>query len=302
MTATRQKLLLTGSEGMLGRYLRKTFPDYDITGLNRRPGIGGLSCDLSTDVPVINLRYDLVIHAAGTTDPSLAMKLNLEGTRRLIKALSPTPPSRFIFISDAAVYGLSGAEDISEESNTWATEKVGQSKYLAEQELAKWARENDVKLTVLRPAWMFGAGISGETARLFDDVLRGKYIHIRGNNARRGIVTAYDVARVARSLDGHPGIFNVADGRNRPFIDIVNAMSSNAGRHNRMTYLPAKWASLAARIFPSLRRVLDPDILRQRATTITYNSDKAKLATGLQFFDTVEVIARRDKEFPYLDF
>lgn len=300
MNQRKEKILLTGSEGMLGRYLRREFLDYDITPLNRRETDGGKSCDLSHNIPELTERYDLVIHAAGTTDAGLALDVNLEGTKNLIRGLAPLPPARLIYISDAAVYGLTGAEDIDETSNTWTSEKVGQSKILAEKELEKWCAANDVELTILRPAWMFGAGISGDTARLFDEVRTSRYIHIRGNNARRGIVTAYDVARVAFALRETSGIFNVADGFNRPFIDLVHAMSSNTGAHHRMTHLPAKWAAIAARL-PGLRRLLDSDTLARRATTITYNPQKVIAATGLALFDTVEVIARRDKNFPYED-
>lgn len=295
------KVLLTGSEGMLGSYIRNLFKNHNITGLNRRVSSGGISCDLSAQVPVLpDTPFDLVIHAAGSRMEESAIDTNLTGTKNLLTALTQAPPKSLVFISDAAVYGMSGGENIDESHNTWATEKVGQSKILAEEEILRWGEEHGVTVTILRPAPMFGSGISGEMETLFHEVLSGRYVHIRGNEARKGIVTAYDVARAVFLLHDKGGVYNVADGRNRTLLDLVNAMSTNAGVSKRMMFLPPKWAALAARI-PWIPLTLSPKILKQRSTTITYNAAKLISDAAFQPFDTVEVIARRDPDFPYAE-
>ncbi|MCM1291425.1 MAG: NAD(P)-dependent oxidoreductase [Prevotella sp.] len=297
---TTPNMLLTGSLGMLGSYIIEIFKGWNITGLNRGPSANGITCDLSKNIPALPIRYDLVVHTAGTTDEASAIDVNLNGTKNLLAALEKNPPKEFIYISDAAVYGLSGAEDIDETANTWATDKVGQSKILAEKEVSQWAEKHDVLLTILRPAMMFGSGISGKGAALFEDVIHSRYIHIRGNDARRGIVTAYDVAKAAFMLHDKGGIYNVADGFNRTFLELVNAMDSNAGTHKRMIFLPPKWAKLGAKI-PGLKRILNPETLKNRAVTLTYSNAKLIAATGMKMFDTVEVIAGCEPDFPYRD-
>lgn len=297
----KTSLLLTGSEGMLGRYLVKQFDDCDITRLNRRETPGGIACDLAESIPALPIKpFDIVIHAAGSRNNDDALKVNLEGTRHLLQALETCPPKYFVFISDAAVHGLYGAENITEETPQHVSDKVGQSKFLAEKEVSEWAQRHNVTLTILRPAPMFGSGISGEMARLFAEVANNRYIHIRGNDAHLGIVTAYDVARVAKTLYTSGGVFIVADGRNRTLVDLVEAMSANASVRKRLVYLPPKWAALG-RFIPGLRHILDPDTLRRRAVTLTYNPAHLTATIPFTLYDTVEVIARRDKDYPYED-
>lgn len=299
--SVKTSLLLTGSEGMLGRYLAGRFAGYEITRLNRRETPGGIACDLSATVPTLpRKQFDIVIHAAGTRDNNLAIDVNLNGTKHLLQALEACPPKYFVFISDAAVHGLAGAENITEDTPAHVSDKVGQSKFLAEKEISEWALRHSVTLTILRPAPMFGTGISGEMASLFSDVARARYVHIRGNDARRGIVTAFDVARTAKALYLTGGTFIVADGRNRPFIDLVEAMSANAAVRKRMVFLPRKWAAIAQNI-PGLRRILDPETLKKRATTVTFDTARLSNAIPFTLFDTVEVIARREKDYPYED-
>lgn len=299
------KILLTGASGMLGGYLKNLFnKDNEVTTLQRHDA--DIECDLAKEVPDLGQKaFDLVVHAAGTTDESEAMCLNEEGTQRLLDAIDSNPPLEFVFVSSWEVYSQDSGEDVGESHQLWASTKTGKSKARAEELIRRWCADRDIKLTIVRPARMFGKGIKGEMASLFNDVVAGRYIHVRGNDARLSLVCAYDVAEAIKKLHSIGGIYNVTDGRGAKWIELAEAMSANTGAMKRQTYLPEKWARAAwkyASWIPAVKASLSPETLARRSSTLTF-SDEA-LRNALQDWNpylTVEVISRECSEYPYID-
>lgn len=303
-------VLLTGAGGMLGRYIldnlvTESAPDKKtgVATLGLRPE-SDYCVDLCRDTPNFgNRSFDCVIHCAGNEDDSNAMELNLEGTKRLCHALEKNPPAYMVYISSYLVYSRDAGENITEEKQRWATTTAGRSKALAEDFLTGWCAGNNVKLTILRPARMFGEGVHGETLRLFNQAISGRYIHIRGNDALTSTVTAADVARCAIILYPAGGVYNVSDGRNVKFIDMIESMTGNTGAPRRMTRLPRKWADVIHRFLffiPLVSEQLDPQVIGNRSKSLTLDNSACREATGIEFFDTLKVISHRDKDYPYI--
>ena len=93
------KILLTGATGMLGGYLHPLLKELgDVKTLQRHDA--DVICDLAADVPDLGDKtFDLVVHAAGSTDDDTALDLNLEGTRRLLQGLEKNPPKELVYLS-----------------------------------------------------------------------------------------------------------------------------------------------------------------------------------------------------------
>lgn len=297
-------VLLTGAGGMLGRYVAERFQDEKVFTLGLRHE-SDFTVDLTKDTPDFGEKaFETVIHTAGTEDPAKAMLLNLEGTRRLLQALENNPPQNFVYISSHRVYSRDAGEDITEETNTWASDEVGKSKAQTETLLKEWCTQRDVTLTILRPARMFGNGVKGETLTLFNDALGAKYIHIRENDAKVSLVCAYDVALAISRIYDEGGIYNASDGIPVKFIDMVEALTANAGAKKRMTHLPAAWAEWLWRLgrwIPSINRNLAPNVVEERMKTKIINGNKLAEATGIQYHDTIAVIERTHKDYPYTE-
>ena len=295
-------ILITGAGGMLGTYIREEFQDKKIytLGLNQN---ADYPIDLSKATPDFGeTKFDIVIHTAGTENDMGAMELNLEGTKRLLSALVNNPPKNFVYLSSYKVYSRDAGEDLDEETPTWATSEAGKSKALAEKYLKEWCDKRDVILTIIRPARMFGNGVKGETLQLFNDALSGKYIHIRGNDAKVSLVCAYDVARGIKEIYNYGGIYNVSDGKPVKYIDMVEAMTANAGAKKRMTHLPANWAEWIWRLgrwIPSIQRNLSPEVVEGRMKSLTLNSSKFAQMSGISYHDTIAVMEHTDKNYPY---
>lgn len=295
-------ILITGGGGMLGRYLSEQFENKKLATLGLRED-SDYKADLAKETPDFGaVQFDTVIHTAGTEEDSNAMALNLEGTKRLLKALEKNPPAKFVYISSYKVYSRDAGEDIDEETPTWATSEAGKSKALTEQLLKEWCKERDIILTIIRPARMFGNGVKGETLTLFNDALDSKYIHIRGNDAKVSLVCAYDVARGIKEIFEYGGIYNASDSHPVKLIEMVESMTANAGAKKRMTHLPASWAEWVWRLgkwIPSIHRNLSPETVESRMKSLTLNGSKFMEAAGITCHDTIAVIERTDPSYPY---
>lgn len=297
-------ILVTGAGGMLGRYIAGEFEGEKIKTLGLREE-SDYRVDLTRETPDFGEeRFETVVHTAGTEEDKNALELNLEGTRRLLEGLEKNPPENFVYVSSHRVYSRDAGENITEETNTWASDEAGKSKALAEEYVREWCCQREVTLTIVRPARMFGSGVKGETLQLFNDALSGKYIHIRGNDAKVSMVCALDVARGIRQLYAHGGVYNAADPNPVRLIEMVEALTANAGGKKRMTHLPADWAEWLWRLgrwVPSIDRNLHPEVVEARMKGKTLDGSRFAEKAGIEYHDTVAVIERRDKSYPYID-
>lgn len=295
-------IVISGASGLLGHYLLREFADEDVVTIGR--GVeADIVCDLTAAVPALpeGDAPDLVVHCVGTRDEADAAKVNLDATRNLLKALDAKPPRRLVSVSSFDVYAPDSGEEITEECVNWNDKEPGHSKALAEAEVTRWAQRHGVTLTIVRPAYMFGTGMRGEMARMFSEVIAGRYIRIRGEEGRLSIVCGYDVARAIRLLSEEGGTFNLSDGNPVSWGELAEAMSANAGKYHRPMTLPAAWASAARTWFgflPVVRESLDAGRLGRRARRLTISNAKA-LEHGVEFFNTIDVIRRDADGYPY---
>ncbi|MCH5226073.1 MAG: NAD(P)-dependent oxidoreductase [Muribaculaceae bacterium] len=300
-------ILITGAGGMLGQYLLDEFKGEKVMTLGLRKEsdfVADLTKEEGWDTLFNSLSepFTTVVHAAGSEEEENAMALNLEGTSRLLRALESKVPENLVFISSYRVYSRDAGENVSEEANTWASDNVGRSKARAEELVRDWCVKRDVNLSIIRPARMFGNGVKGETLSLFNDALRGKYIHVRGNDARVSLVCALDVAKAVKAVHTLGGLYNAADPNPVRFIDMVEALTANAGGKKRMTHLPAPWAEWLWRLgrwIPSINRNLHPSVVEARMKSLTLDGSLLAQKAGINYHDTISVIERSDPSYPY---
>lgn len=274
--------LVTDPEGMVGRYLLPM---------------------LSARTP---LSERILFHLAGTDEDTDAEALNVEATRRLLERLESEDkmPRQILYLSSHRVYSADAGEGVDESRMLSPQGEAGRTRALTEQLLEEWAADHGVMLTIVRAAYTFGKGVEGDMRRLFDRVVAGRYVHIRGNDACMSAVTAYDVARTLVALAGHPGVYNVSDGRSHRWIEVAEAMSRNAGDCKRMPHLPAKWAKFIYNWFgalPIVELLLGPKAQGPVSHTLTLDNSRVVETTGIEFYDAMAVVARTEKEYPYED-
>lgn len=225
-------------------------------------------------------------------------------SKELLHSISHRPelPDALIYISSWEVYSPDAGEEIGEDTPPAPGTPAGEAHLQAEQECILWGEASGVPVAILRAGVQFGTGMDGWPQELFLDVIHGRYLHVRGQQGRIPVVTALDVARAAQAIAGQNGIFNVADGVGPTWLQLAEAMSANAGARKRMVTLPEKWAEAAwkyAKSIPAVKKSLDPEVLERRSQVCSISAQKIIDATGLKFFNTLEVLARETSDYPY---
>ncbi|MBN2359905.1 MAG: SDR family oxidoreductase [Deltaproteobacteria bacterium] len=226
--AARQRILITGMAGNLGRLLTRSFHrDFDVVGIDRRP-----LPDLPRDVAFhqVDIRrkaaenlfrrrdLDAVIHLNFIHDPRADMSLhysfNLWGTTKLLEYCHKYGVRKFVFLSSANIYGP------RPEAGGYHTEDaplMASQAYAGIQDLIAvdllvqsffW-KHPALEVVVLRPVHLVGPGIrNGPTSYLRQDPV----VTLLGFDPLIQLVHSDDVIAAMRLAlkRGARGIYNLA--------------------------------------------------------------------------------------------
>jgi nucleoside-diphosphate-sugar epimerase len=174
------KILVTGNNGYIGTVMVPMLlsEGFEVTGLDSdlyrscvfgNPTITGeianiqyLKKDIRDLVLEDVLGFDAVIHLAalsndplGNLNPKMTYEINHEASVRLAKLSKEAGVERYILSSSCSVYGASKMELVNEESETNPVTPYGESKLLAERDIAKLADSN-FSPTFMRSSTAYG--------------------------------------------------------------------------------------------------------------------------------------------------
>jgi nucleoside-diphosphate-sugar epimerase len=250
------KILLTGANGFLGKYISIVIKEYQPTFLSRNEE-KGISCDLSVSKPDFNNKeFELVIHNAGKahSNPKTSAeidsfyKVNLEGTKNLCMSLEKINklPTRFVFISSVAVYGLETGENITEDSPLLGNSAYALSKIQAEKYLETWCTKHKILLTILRLPLIVGVNAPGNFGMMLNSIKKGYYFRIGSGSAKRSMVLASDVANIILKASEKGGTFNLTDGLHPSFAELDNYISFTFDK--KVKVLPLEFAKMLAKV------------------------------------------------------
>ena len=88
-------------------------------------------------------------------NPAATYSINLDGTLRLARAAKKAGVERFLFASSCSLYGAAGSQAVTEEAELFPVTPYGETKALAERELALLA-DDSFSPTYLRNATAYG--------------------------------------------------------------------------------------------------------------------------------------------------
>lgn len=236
----RQKILLTGGSGTLGRNLLEFIgsdPNYEILALLRKPSrfqksfpsVKEVRVDLAErqEITKIVSRFhpEIIVHAAATgMDFPKAkwfdlIRFNVDLTVNLCESAAKSGSTHFIYIGTGLVYKPM-QRPLREEDALDTQHPYGASKAAADLLIRSAALEFGLPLTVLRPFSFTGLG--DDRSRLFPSLLRaaatGQAMILTSGKQVRDHVSARDVARGILAtiqnppLATSPAIFNLGSG------------------------------------------------------------------------------------------
>jgi nucleoside-diphosphate-sugar epimerase len=278
------KILLTGSSGFLGGYIKSKLVNPFC--LNRSDNLNN---DLSRYVPDFKFSFDSVIHNAGLAhqmsrkfDNKLFYQTNVLGTKNLLRGLNSIGvPKNFIFISSVSVYGIDCGNLLSEETSLNAKDAYGLSKIQSEELIQEWCDINKVNCAIFRLPLVAGFNPPGNLGQMINAINKGYFFNIGNGNAKRSIVLASDVADFVSKTIGSSGIYNLTDGYHPSYSEISMhiARELNVKPPWNVPYTVANFFAKLGDSFGSVSP-FNSKTFNKLASTLTFDDSKANKLLG----------------------
>ena len=293
-----EKLLFTGGTGFLGRNIKPILDkNYEVT------TIGIMDADMIkanfvSDIPQLPERYDIVLHAAGKAhiypkteaERKAFYDVNLKGTIHLCDALEKAGlPKSFIFISTLNVYGDEpGNMNTEDDRPLVGSSPYADSKIKAEEYLTQWCKNNNVVLTILRPALLAGKGAPGNLGAMINGIRTGAYLSIAGGKAKKSVLMVDDIAHLVPFVAEKGGVYNVCDDHNPSFGELEATIAKQLGKRKpiNIPYWMAKCLALVGDVFSFLP--INSARLEKIVTSDTWSNEKAKRELGWEPMDVLK--------------
>lgn len=281
------KILLTGSNGFLGKYIINTIGSHcDIISLNRSNS--DINCNLAENTPILS-SYDLVIHSAGKAhstykdEISFFFDVNVMGTLNLLNGIekSGSLPKYFVFISTVAVYGLEKGTNINENFPLNAIEPYGLSKLKAEMLILDWCNKNNVICSILRLPLLIGENPTGNLESMIKGIKKGYYFNVSDGCARKSMVHAKDVASILLKVSKIGGVYNLTDGYHPSVFELSFAIARQFGKIKLINFpyyiarFIAAFGDVVGERFP-----FNSKKLRKLTSDLTFDDSNARQVLG----------------------
>lgn len=265
-TVMSPTVMITGAAGFVGRYLlpalRSAFPEARLIPTSRRTGVSvagidavSLRLDSRDEIGVVleATRPDVILHLSGMASPSQAAQDATEAKRansdeaiRLAELVRERhPETAFVFVSSAAIYGLSAnsGEALDEDAPIRPIDPYGESKAAADRAIGEMAASG-LRAIRLRPFNHTGPGqprgfvvpdFASQIARIEAEGPAAGPIRVGSLDDARDFLDVRDVCaayvEVVRHAERLPaGIaLNIASGVPRKLGDMLDRMLALSG-------------------------------------------------------------------------
>ncbi len=252
MTQGRKKIVVTGSEGFVGRHVvRSLEKDFHVVGFDIARSIFHNTTRKEEVFAFMEVeKPDIVIHLAANPDvakslefPQEDLYLNTLGTINMLEACRRFPVENFILASTAVVYGEMTGQAFKETDAPSPTTPYGIGKAAAEQYCNLYFKRYKIPTTVFRLFNIYGPGqtrnfaIPNMIARIRE---AGSEMQMFGSpNDTRDFVFIEDICRAFRfAIDKKPAgrTFNLCGGTEIPVLRVAEIIAKIMGKQTRFFY------------------------------------------------------------------
>lgn len=246
---------------------------------------------------------EVVFHLAGINrmcdpDPSEMFRVNVDGTRNMIRACRVTGVIRMVHTSSAGTIGEPQGSVGSEETIHRGSfnSNYERSKFEAEQVVAAEGGELDV--VIVNPSSVQGPGRATGTGKLILDVVNGRLPFLV--DTRLSIVDIDDCARghLLAAEHGRKGRRYLLNSFSVTMDEALSLLREVTGRALRIRYLPGGLIAVAAglawlpyRLSGRSARVC-PELVRTLRHGHTYDGSRATNELGLEYTPAADTLRR----------
>ncbi len=234
---------------------------------------------------------DWVFHVAAVSDywrqgVDWLYRVNVEGTRTVVRAAQATQVRRLVYTSSVASLGVSEDDEPMDESHSFNLPPrrfpYGHSKHLAEQ-VVRAAVEDGLEAVIVNPAVVIGArDLNKISGSIIIEVARGLISFYLPGGVNYVAVEDVAAGHIAAADRGRPGERYILGGENlshRCAIDII--VEVTGARRPRFTFPrwaiePTALAVSAARRVLGNRVPVNADQVRLSAQRLHFRPDKAR--------------------------
>lgn len=235
-------ILLTGSNGFIGKKIQKNFEEDQLINLDPSYSLTSSALKIPGNTQDLQLLKNLftqhsiqsVIHLGMVSIPRyakeneiLARESIVEGTRNLLEVMVENKVDRIVFISSSMVYGPCNRDKVSETSPCSPTEPYGKLKLEAEQLVQEYAEKFGLQYIIIRPTSVYGEhDTQNRVVSLFIERARNHQpVVINGEETAMDFTyvdeVAEIIARVSKDQSVSNEIFNISRGKKRALLELA---------------------------------------------------------------------------------
>lgn len=292
--ANTLKVLVTGANGFIGATLcdtlrRKSVEVNAVVRQDANPGefsVGNLSSETNWIAPlrgcktVIHLAARVHVLTDRVLDPLEAFRaVNHQGTLNLARQAAASGVSRFVFVSSIGVNGAETFFTPFREDDTPAPHSpYALSKYEAEIDLKKLAKETGMEVVIVRPPLVYGARAPGNFGALVRWLSRGVPLPLGAIGNRRSYVALANLVDLMVTCVDHPAAANqtflVSDGEDLSTTDLLRRMGQAVGKPARLMPVPTALLKFGAAL------VGKPELAQRLCGNLQVDISKARQLLG----------------------
>jgi UDP-glucose 4-epimerase len=260
MNELKPVVLVTGASGFVGRHVVPALAreGWSVRRAVRSPE--GMDDEVvietigpETDWQAALQGVDAVVHLAARVHHKheehavqLYRNVNIAGTLHLARSAATAGVRQFIFVSTVLVHGRSneGRAPFSEDDILTPRGLYGMSKAAAEAGLKTLARDSAMKISVIRPPLVYGAGAKGNFALLTRAVNLGLPLPFAAIHNHRAFLAVQNLSSFILRRLSHPDptsnyeIFLVADREQVSTPEFIERLAKAAGKNSRLFGMP----------------------------------------------------------------
>jgi nucleoside-diphosphate-sugar epimerase len=218
---------------------------------------------------------DITVHAAGDVDPfgsrQEIFRTNVDGTRTLLTASKDCGVKHFIHISSLSVITGQGDQFNLDESAPlkYCGENYADSKVEAEKLVMSEANSNTIKVTAIRPGFIYGPRERTWMPRLIESIRLGKAALIDGGKKETNVVYVNNLCQAIEAAMLCPAafgqVFNITDGEKITKKDLFDAIADGLGLPRVERRIPGFVAQAFCQIVSSIAANLNTNQQRKLA-------------------------------------